>query len=76
VDILWSALAAIPAAILGIVALSLARDVRRRAALALGRVRGERAASVGRTLGFLAVYLAVTTGLAVGFYALLAVFGD
>jgi hypothetical protein len=76
VDILWSSFAAIPAGILGLVALSLSRSVRRRAGLALGPVPGERAARLGRVLGFLGVYAAVTTGLAVAFYALLAVFGD
>ena len=76
VDVLWSSVAAIPSAILGFAALSLARGVRRRSALALGHVPGEQTARLGRVLGFLGVYAAVTTGLAVAFYALLAVFGD
>jgi hypothetical protein len=76
VDVLWAALAAIPAAVLGFVALSLSRSVRRRAGLALGHVPGEGPARLGRVLGFLGVYAAITTGLAVAFYALLAVFGD
>lgn len=76
IDVLWSSLAAIPAAILGFFALSLARGVRRRAGLALGHVPGEGVARLGRVLGFLGVYAAVTAGLAVAFYALLAVFGD
>jgi hypothetical protein len=76
VDLLWASLAAVPAGILGLVALSLAREVRRRADLALGHVPGEGLARAGRVLGFLAVYGAVTTGLALAFYALLAVFGD
>ena len=76
IDILWSAVAAIPGGVLGLTALRLARDVRRRAALALGRVPGEGTARAGRVLGFLGVYAAATIGLAVAFYALLAVFGD
>lgn len=76
IDILWSALAAIPAGVLGLVALSLARGVRRQASLALGRVPGAGTARIGRVLGFLGVYASLTTGLAVAFYALLALFGD
>jgi hypothetical protein len=76
VDILWSALAALPGGVLGLVALALARGVRRQAALALGRVPGEGGARLGRVLGFLGVYASVTAGLAVAFYGLLALFGD
>jgi hypothetical protein len=76
VDLLWSALAAVPGGLLGVLALALARRVRYRASMSLGGVPGEGAARVGRVLGFLGVYLAVTAGLAVAFYALLAVFGD
>ena len=75
IDILWSAVAAIPGGILGLVSLALARGVRRRASLALGRLPGEGTARLGRVLGFLGVYAAVTAGLAVAFYALLALFG-
>jgi hypothetical protein len=76
IDVLWSAVAAVPGFVLGLWAVALARGVRRRAALALGRIPGARAARLGRVLGFLGVYAAVTAGLAVAFYALLSVFGD
>ena len=76
VSLLWAALAAIPAGLLGLVALRLARDVRARASLSLGPIAGQGTARVGRALGFLAVYDAVTTGIAMAFYALLAAFGD
>lgn len=75
VSLLWAALAAVPAGGLGLVALALARGVRARAALSLGRVPGEGTARIGRALGFLGVYAAVTTGLAMAFYTLLAAFG-
>nr|MBA3364910.1 hypothetical protein [Actinomycetota bacterium] len=42
--------------------------------LTLGRVGGSRVAWTGRALGLLAVYLAVTAALAVGFYGLLELF--
>ena len=76
VSLLWAALAAVPAGILGLGALALARGVRQRRSLSLRPIPGEGMARVGRLLGFVAVYAAVTTGLAMAFYALLAVFGD
>ena len=74
VDLLWATLAALPAGLLGLAALALARRVRERAALALGPLPGAGWARAGRALGSLAVYLALTTGLAVGVYALLTAF--
>lgn len=74
VDLLWATLAAVPAGLAGLAALSLARRVRERAALALGPLPGAGWARAGRLLGLLAVYLAVTTGLAAGVYVLLTVF--
>jgi hypothetical protein len=76
VSLLWAALAAVPAGLLGLVALRLARSVRSRASLSLGSIAGQGTARLGRALGFLALYAAVTTGLAMAFYALLAAFGD
>lgn len=75
VSLLWAALGAVPAGVFGITAIVLARRVRARARLTLGGVPGERTARVGRALGFLSVYAAVTVGLAVAFYALLEAFG-
>ena len=74
-DLLWTAVAAVPALFLGWIALVLARRVRARAALTLGGVTGEGTARVGRILGFLGIYLAVTAALAVAFYGLLKAFG-
>jgi len=41
----------------------------------LGRLGGEGAARVGRLLGFLSLCLGLTAGVALGVYALLALFG-
>jgi hypothetical protein len=75
VSLLWAALGAVPAGIFGLVALALARRVRARARLTLGGIAGEGTARVGRLLGAVAVYAAVTVGLAVAFYVLLEAFG-
>ena len=72
---LLHAAAAIPvAAVLGTVALVLGTRGRRAARLTLGRVGGDRLARTGRVLGGLAVYVALTAALAVGFYGLLNLF--
>ncbi len=71
---LIDAAAAIPvAAVVGLAALVLGTRARRRSEFTLGRV-GRRAGTVGRWLGALGVYLALTAALAVGFYALLTLF--
>jgi hypothetical protein len=67
---------ALLAAALGIAAVVLARRGRETAARTLGRSGGEGAARIGRALGLLAIWVALTTGLALGFYALLAFFAD
>jgi hypothetical protein len=64
------------AAVLGIVAIVLARRGRETAQRTLGRSGGERAARAGRWLGLIAIWLAATTGLALAFYGLLTVFAD
>lgn len=64
------------AAILGILALTQARRGRETAQLTLGRSGGRTAARIGRWLGLIAIWIALTTGLAVGFYALLSLFAD
>jgi hypothetical protein len=70
VDAAW----AIPAAaVLGLIALGLARRARRQ--LRFTFVRGRHAAArVGRTLAVLALCLAVTASISVGFYRLLVEF--
>jgi hypothetical protein len=63
---------AIPAAILlALAAVVIGRRVRRRSRQTLASVPGARAARVGRVLGYLGLYLALTAALAVGFYAIL-----
>ena len=69
---LLQAAAAIPvAAVLGVAALLLARRAVRRAERTLGRVGGEDTARAGRVLGVLALCVAASATIAVGFYALL-----
>jgi NhaP-type Na+/H+ or K+/H+ antiporter len=60
------------AALLGLVALWLARRARRRADRTLDRVGGRRTARAGRLLGALGLYLAATAAIALGVYALLS----
>jgi hypothetical protein len=68
---LIEAAAAIPAAaVFGLAALWLSRRARRRAKLTVAG-RGSATARVGRTLGLLALLLAGTAALALGWYALL-----
>ena len=63
---------AIPvAAALGALALALAAGARRRAEWTLGRVGGTTAARVGRTLGVLAICIAVAGAIAIGWYEIL-----
>ena len=72
---LLHAAAAVPAAaVIGLVAVFLAGRALREVQLTLGRVGGERAAGAGRLLGLFAVYLALTAGLALGFFGLLTIF--
>jgi hypothetical protein len=68
----WSYLestwAAIPAAMLGIVAIVLGRRGKKRERRAVLTVRGARASQWGRRLGWLALYFAATAGLALVVY--------
>ena len=61
---------------LGWFAIILARRARERIDLTLGRARGANTARIGRLLGILGVLLAITAGLAVGFWGLLTLFAD
>ena len=71
------AAAAVPVAfVLGIVAVLLARRARSRLAPTLGRPRGSRTARVGRTLGILAILLALTGAGSVAVYAALTYLAD
>jgi NhaP-type Na+/H+ or K+/H+ antiporter len=60
------------AALLGLVALWLARRARRRADRTVDRVGGRRTARAGKLLGALGLYLAATAAIALGVYALLS----
>jgi hypothetical protein len=69
---LLQAAAGIPvAALLGLVALLLARRAFRRSERTLGRAGGERAARVARVLGVLGLCIAVSGAIAIGFYEIL-----
>jgi hypothetical protein len=57
------------AAVLAIVSIRLAKRARRRLERTLGRAGGERTARVGRIVGWLALYLALTASIALGVYA-------
>jgi hypothetical protein len=62
-------------ALLGAAAIVLARRGLRQVERTLGRVGGEAAARVGRLLGLISLILGLTAALALGFYALLNLFG-
>jgi hypothetical protein len=64
------------ACLLGWTAIILARRARERIELTLGRAGGASTARIGRLLGVLGVLLAITAGLAVGFWGLLTLFAD
>jgi hypothetical protein len=67
--------AAAVAALVGLLAILLARRARREFDRTLGRVGGLRAARAGRWIGYLALWIGLTAGLALGFYELLRLFG-
>jgi hypothetical protein len=62
--------------LLGWFAIIQARRARERIELTLGRAGGATTARIGRLLGVLGVLLAITAGLAVGFWGLLTLFAD
>ena len=62
--------AAIPAAVLGLLAIMLGRRGKKRERRAVLPVAGARAARWGRRLGGLALYFAATAGLALAVYEL------
>jgi hypothetical protein len=71
VRLTYAAAGAPVAALLGAVALLLARRAHRRAERTLGRAGGEGAARAGRVLGVLGLCLAASAAIAIGFYGLL-----
>jgi hypothetical protein len=56
------------AAVLGIVAIRLARRARRRLERTLGRAGGAASARLGRIFGWVGLYLALIGAIALGFY--------
>lgn len=76
VSLLSAAFSAVPAALLGLYAIVLARRARETVARTLGRAGGEGAARAGRALGILGVCVAATVGMAIGFFGLLTLFAS
>jgi hypothetical protein len=63
---------AVPAAFFfSVVAVRLARRARRSLERTLGRIGGEKTARLGRVLGWLGVYIALTAAVSLGVYAYL-----
>jgi hypothetical protein len=71
IELLRAGWAAIPAFLLGLIAILLARAARRRTERTIGRVGGRRVTRLGRLLGALGIYLALAAALSVGVYELL-----
>ena len=71
IELLRAAWGAIPAFLLGLIAVLLARGARRRSERTIGRVGGRRVTRLGRFLGALGIYLALAAALSVGVYELL-----
>jgi hypothetical protein len=75
-ELLHAALAIPVAAVLGALAVSLARRARSRLAPTLGHASGTRTARLGRVLGMVGFLLALTAAGSVGVYAVLSLVAD
>jgi hypothetical protein len=75
VSLLQATGATCASAVLGAAAILLARRGVRRIERTIGRVGGEGTARVGRLLGAISLFIGLTAALALGFYALLNLFG-
>jgi hypothetical protein len=71
VTLLESSVAIVPAFILAFAAIYLGRRARRTIERTLGRVRGYKLALVGRILGYMALYIAVTASISLATYYVL-----
>jgi hypothetical protein len=71
VTLLESSVAIAPAFVLALTAIYLGRRARRMIERTLGRVRGYKLALVGRILGYLALYIAVTASISLATYYVL-----
>ena len=69
--LLQSSVAIAPTFVLALTAIYLGRRARRTIERTLGRVRGYKLALVGRILGYLALYVAVTAAISVATYYVL-----
>jgi hypothetical protein len=69
--LLESSWAIIPAFVLGLAAVLFGRRARRTIDRTLGRARGHKLGFVGRFLGYLTLYMAVTASIAVATYYVL-----
>src|SRR5215471_16449155 len=68
ISLFHAAWSAIPAFLLGVVAIALSRAARRRTERTIGRVGGRRVTRIGRLLGALGIYLALAAALSLGVY--------
>ncbi|HKY11729.1 MAG TPA: hypothetical protein VJL85_00150 [Gaiellaceae bacterium] len=71
ITLLESSVAIAPAFVLGLTAVYLGRRARQSIDRTLGRVRGSKLAFVGRFLGWLTLYIAVTASISVATYYVL-----
>jgi hypothetical protein len=71
ITLLESSVAIAPAFVLGLAAVLLGRRARRSIDRTLGRVRGYKLAFVGRLLGYLTLYTALTASISVATYYVL-----
>ena len=71
VTLLESSVAIVPAFLLSFAAIYLGRRARRTIERTLGRVRGYKLALVGRILGYMALYIAVTASISLATYYVL-----
>ena len=77
VTLINSTYGSIPAGVLlGFCAIMFSRRGRDQVIRTIGRSGGETTARAGRLLGILGVCMAVTAGLAIGFYGLLTLFAE
>ena len=77
ITLLHSAYGSAPAgALLGFYAIVLARRGREAVQRTIGRAGGEGAARAGRILGVAGLCVAITAGMALGFYGLLTLFAQ
>jgi hypothetical protein len=70
-DLIQAGWAVVPGLLLGLLALAFARGARRRSQRTIGRVGGLGLTRLGRLLGLVGVYIALTGAVALGVYEIL-----